>query len=290
MSATLGRIPVVLGVWTAAAALLWWGRFPGPWRRALALLTSAAGLVFLILALNTQGLRESATTAVFLVGRPYVTEQVSASASLPYYVATALCLLLGTLGLAVNDDAARGLRDRWLAIAIALSLAVTATRFWLEKVAAPQSWSYAVGVTWLAPVVGAFFALNLRREGKGLAGLTAALLLYGFAIRAAVAALMVVASTLRLGSHYDVSALVDVRNPLTGRVYHFAPGSFSQVWSVGVVPQLAVWPIYTLLAGLLGAAVALGAAWAAGASRSMDGTQGSARDAPGAPGPVRDGV
>jgi hypothetical protein len=209
---------------------------------------------------------------------------------LPYYVATALCLLLGTLGLAVNDDAARGLRDRWLATAIALSLAVTATRFWLEKVAAPQSWSYAVGVTWLAPVVGAFFAFNLRREGKGLAGLAAALLLYGFAVRAAVAALMVVASTLRLGSHYDVSALVRVQNPLNGRLYEFVPGSFSQVWNVAVIPQLAFWPIYTLLAGLLGAAVAVGAASAAGASRSMGRLRSGARDATGARGPLRDGV
>ena len=106
---------------------------------------------------------------------------------------------------------------------------------------------------------------------KGLTGLAAVLLLYGLAVRSAVAALMVVASTQRLGSHYDVSALVAVRNPFTGHIYHFVPGSFSQVWSIGVIPQLAVWPIYTVLAGLLGAALALGAVWAAGASRSTAG-------------------
>src|SRR5436190_968198 len=83
-----------------------------------------------------------------------------------------------------------------------------ATRFWLEKVAAPPAWCYAVGVTWLAPVVGAFFAFNLRRERKGKAALLTVLLLYALAVRGAVAALMVAASTLRLGSHYDVSALV----------------------------------------------------------------------------------
>jgi hypothetical protein len=267
----LGRIGTVLGVWVAGAALLWWARLPGPWRRALALATSGAGLVFLILALNTQGLRESASTAVFLMGRPYVTEQVSASASLPYYVATALCLLLGTAGLALSEDAARVVRERWLATAIVLSLAVTATRFWLEKVAAPPAWCYAVGITWLAPVVGAFFALNLRREGKARAALAEALLLYGIAVRAAVAALMVAASMLRLGSHYDVSALAWVQNPFTGRVYHFVPGSFSQVWSVGVIPQLAVWPVYTVLAGMLAAALAFDVAWATVASRAMAG-------------------
>jgi hypothetical protein len=274
MPAILARVAMVLGVWAAGAALLWWGRMPGTWRRALALFTSAAGLVFLILALNTQGLRESATTAVFLVGRPYVTEQVSASASLPYYVATALCLLLGTAGLAVSDNAARRFRDRWLATAVVLSLAVTATRFWLEKVAAPPAWSYAVGITWLAPLVGAFFAFSLRREGKGVAALVAALLVYGVAVRTAVAALMVMASTLRLGSHYDVSALVAVRNPFTGRLYEFVPGSFSQVWNVGVIPQMAVWPVYTLVAGLLGAGLALGAVRAASAYRGVAGLRG----------------
>ena len=132
----LGRAGVALATCTAGTVLLCWPRLSGPWRRTLALCTSAAGLVFLILALNTQGLRESASTAVFLVGRPYVTEHVSASASLPYYVATALCLLLGTAGLALSEDVVRVLRDRWLATAIVLSLAVTATRFWLEKVGA----------------------------------------------------------------------------------------------------------------------------------------------------------
>ena len=268
----LGRAGVALAAWAAGAMLLWWPRLSGPWRRTLALCTSGAGLVFLMLALNTQGLRESASTAVFLVGRPYVTEHVSASASLPYYVATALCLLLGTAGLALSEDVVRVLRDRWLATAIALSLAVTATRFWLEKVAAPPALCWAVGVTWLVPVVGAVFAFNLRREGKnGLAALALALLFYGFAVRAAVAALMVAASTQRLGSHYDVSALVRVRNPLTGSVYSFVPGSFNQVWTVGVIPQLAVWPVYTVLAGLLGAAVAIGLAWVTGTSPRVAG-------------------
>ena len=268
---TLGRIGIVLAVWSFGAALLCWPRLSGPWRRALALATSGAGLVFLMLALNTQGLRESASTAVFLVGRPYVTEEVSASASLPYYVATALCLLLGTVGLALSENAVRILRERWLASAIVLSLAVTGTRFWLEKVAAPPAWCHAVGITWLAPVVGAVFAFNLRREGRPRAALAGALLLYGVSVRAAVAALMVAASMLGLGSHYDVSALVSVQNPFTGRIYHFVPGSFSQVWSVGVVPQLAIWPLFTVAAGLLGATVALGVGWTAGLSRSMAG-------------------
>jgi len=267
----LGRVFAVLAVWAAAAMLLAWPRLSGPWRRTLALATSGAGLVFLIVALNTQGLRESASTAVFLMGRPYVTGQVSASASLPYYVLTALCLLLGTAGLALSEAAVRALRERWLAAAIGLSLAITATRFWLEKVAAPPLWCFAAGVTLLPPVVGVFFAFNLRREGKPRTALVSALLLYGFAVRAAVAALMVTASMLRLGSHYDVSAMAAVQNPFTGHLYRFVPGSFGQVWTIGVIPQLAVWPVFTVLAGVLGAGLVLGLAGTAGLSRSMAG-------------------
>ena len=82
---------------------------------------------------------------------------------------------------------------------------------------------------------------------------------------------MVAASMLRLGSHYDVSALASVQNPFTGRIYHFVPGSFSQVWNVGVIPQLAVWPVFTVVAGVLGAALALDVGWTAGMSRSLAG-------------------
>jgi hypothetical protein len=125
----------------------------------------------------------------------------------------------------------------------------------------------------LAPVVGAFFLFNLRRERKGLAALAAALLLYGLAVRAAVAGLMVAASTLRLGSHYDVSALVRVQNPLNGHFYQFEPGSLSQVLTVAVIPQLAFWPLYTVAAGLLGAGLALAVAWAAGPRGSVAGSR-----------------
>lgn len=252
----LTRASTLLVIWTVASVLLWWAQLTPPWRRKLAILASALGVLFLILAVNTEGLRESPTVAVFLLGTPYVTETASASASLPYYVATAACLLLGFAGLAVGDELAQSLQRRWMLTAVAVSLLVTATRLSLEKVAAPSSWTQAVGVTWMAPVVGAFFAWSLRAEGKGFFSLLKALALYALVVRGAIAALMVVASTLRLGSHYDVSALVLVQNPVTDRVYSFEPGSLSQIVHVAVLPQLVAWPVYTILAGLLGAGIA----------------------------------
>lgn len=252
----LARVFIVLSVWAAASVLLFWDRLPSLARRTLSLLASVAGLVFLILALNTRGLRESPTTARFLVGEPYVTELASASASLPYYVATAACLLLGTAGLGLGDESLRRLASHRLAAAILLSFLVTALRFALEKAAAPAAWTWAVGVTWLAVPVGAALAVSLRAEGKALGGsLMLRLLAYALVVRAGIACLYLAATTLGLGSHYDLSAVTSVS--LSARTYRFPPGSLAQLLSLAVVPQIFFWPIYTVLAGLLGALVAV---------------------------------
>ncbi|HVD77740.1 MAG TPA: hypothetical protein VNH43_09025 [Vicinamibacteria bacterium] len=253
----LERVVIFAEVSAVAAALLWWGRLPGPWRRALAVLTSGLGVLFLVGALRAEGHRESATMAVVVLGPAYVTEQASASASLPYYVMTGVCLLLGTAGLAVSDATARRLGSRWMATAIVLSLLVTATRFALDKAAAPPSWTRPIGVTWLPPIVGAFFVLNAKKEGRGLRNVAWLLLAYGFAVRGAVALLSVLATTLRLGSHYDVSNLVYIKNPMTTQWHEFAAGSFEQLFFLTLLPQLVFWPIYTVAAGMIGAVLAL---------------------------------
>ena len=234
----LDRIVTLAGVSAAAAAVLWWGRLPGPWRRGLALLTSALGVLFLLWALRAEGHREASTTAVVILGPAYVTEQASASASLRYYVMTGVCLLLGTAGLAVSDRAAGRLGRRWMA-------------------AAPASWTRPMGVTWLAPIVGAFFAVSARKEGRGLGAVAGALLVYGLVVRGLVALLSVLATAGHLGSHYDVSALVYVKNPLSARWYEFASGSFAQLFYLTLLPQLVFWPIYTVVVGMIGAGVAL---------------------------------
>jgi hypothetical protein len=259
MSPAVERLLTLVVVSAVAAAMLWWGRMPGMWRRGLAVLTSGLGVLFLVSALQAEGHREAATTAVVILGPVYVTEQATASASLRYYVMTAICLLLGTAGLAVGDDTARRLASRWLATAIVLSLLVTAARFALEKAAAPSSWTRPVGVTWLAPIVGAYFALNAKREGRGLRTVAGSLLVYGLAVRGAVALLATIVTILRLGSHYDVSNLVYIRNPMTGSWHQFVSGSFEQIFFLSLLPQLVFWPLFTVAAGLLGALVALAA-------------------------------
>lgn len=243
--------------------VLTWGRISVHWRRWLALAISAAGFGFLILALNTGGLREASSTGGFLLGSRYVTGTVSASASLPYYVMTGLCLLLGTAALALPEAWARGWSRRWLTVAIALSLAVSLLRLILEIAAAPATWTWAAGITGLAPLIGAFFAISIRAERGSWGRLVGSLLVYGVTVRAWVALLYVSATRWHLGSHYDLStADVAVQNPLTGVVYQFQAGSFAQLLNLAIIPQLVFWPLYTLCAGLFGAGLAAIAMWA----------------------------
>jgi hypothetical protein len=249
------QVVALSSAWAVAAVLLAWPHLPGAWRRRLALSSSGGAVLSLILAMSTEGFRESPTVAVFLMGRPYVLENTAASAGLPYYVVTGSLLLLGFAGMALGDEAANRLRRRPVSIAIALSLLVTAVRFLLDKAAAPASWTHAVGITGIAPIVGAYLALCFRAEKKSFRALLGALVAYALAARGAVAALMVVATHWRLGSHYDVSSLTLVVNPMNGRTYSFVSGSFEQVLNVALLPQLLVWPIYTVLAGLVGVAV-----------------------------------
>lgn len=260
MSPAVAWILTAVVVWTAAALALTWGRLSGRRRRAVALLTSGAGIAMLMVASSAHGQRETLTTGQFLLGGAYVTGHASASASLRYYVATAVCLLLGTAGLAVPDETAGRLRRHWVATAVALSLVITALRFALEKVAAPMSWTHPIGITWLAPVVGAVFLRHVRDEGKGFRALLGSLLAYALASRGAVALLMVVASAWRLGSHYDLSAVTRVW--FGGEPHTFVAGSLGQVLFLGVIPQLTFWVAYTVVTGLIGAGLAAAIMWA----------------------------
>jgi hypothetical protein len=254
------RVLVAVAVWAVALLLLSWSRLAGPRRRMVALLCSGVGLAMLVPALSTEGQRQAPTTMRFLLGEGFVSGYASASANLPYYVATGVCLLLGTLGLAMPDESARRLDRHWLAAAVALGLGVTTIRFILERVAAPAAWTYPVGITWLGPPVGAFFVWRLREEGRGLRALLPVLLLFAIPVRAAVAGLMAVATLWRLGTHYDLSRIVTVRMPFTGEPAGFLPGSWEQVLMLAVAPQLTFWVGFTVVTGLVGAAIFRGVA------------------------------
>jgi hypothetical protein len=256
----LGRILALVGTWGAALVVLFWGSLPFRWRRVFALFTSACGVAFLILGLRTEGLRESPTVGSILMGAPYVAERVSASASLPYYVVTGVLLALGFIGLAAGEGFVGELSRRHFLNAVVLSWAVTGLRVVLEKAAAPEPWARLIGITWLAHVVGAYFALCLKAEGRGFKDLVLHLAGYAFAVRGAVALIMIVASGLQLGTHYDVSGQGDIY--FLGRLFHLEAGAWRSILAIAGFSQLVFWPIYTVLSGLVGAAIGLFLAWA----------------------------
>jgi hypothetical protein len=249
VSPALG-IPTLIGVVSLSAILLFWARLPGSWRRGLAIGLSALGLLFLIAAMGTEGLSESWTVRRVVPGVEVESELTAASASLHYYVLTAACLLLGTTFLAVSDHSAHRMRHHPLATAVLLSGFITGLRFALEKVAAPRHWTYAVGITWLVPLLGVYFLACRPRELRRLGRLARDLVTYALAARGLVAALMIVATATRLGSHYDVSSVHKVKMS-ADVVLELAPASARQILALVLVPQLVVWPVLTLVLGLL---------------------------------------
>ncbi len=247
--------------WAAMALVLSWGQLPVQLRRSLALGVSGLGVVFLVVGLNIEGQRDAPTTGAFLLGASYVTGHASAAANLPYYVMTGVCLLVGTAGLALPEGLAARLADRWLGTAVVLSILVTLVRLALEQAAAPASWVRIAGITGLGPIVGAYFFLVVRDQGGSLRSFFLALLAYAFLLRGWIALLYVVATTWQLGSHFDLSAVVQVTGPFGGSVQQFESGSWRQMLNLAIVPQLTFWPLFTVATGVVGAGLASGVRW-----------------------------
>ena len=206
------------------------------------LATSLAGLGFLVAALRSEGLRETALTSLVLVGPATSTAHATAGASLYYYVLTGFCLLLGFAGLIASDRLARWLRPRVLLTSATVAWLATVVRALLEKSAAPTLLVEAVGVTWLAPVAGAYMAIALEPRRSGPGALLPDLLRYAYLVRVPVAAVGIVATRLAAGTHYDVSPLTEVAVAFSERGFSFAPGSWPQLFWLTLLPQLVIWP------------------------------------------------
>jgi hypothetical protein len=241
---------------TLAVPMHWWPQLAAPHRRRLSIATSLAGLGFLVAALRSEGQRDTALRSLVLVGPATATAHASATASLYYYVLTGVCLLLGFTGLIASDSLARWLRPRPLLSAAAVAWLVTLVRALLEKSAAPSVLVDAVGVTWLAPFAGAYLALALEPRRGGAAALWPELLRYAYLVRVVVAAVGVTATRLGAGTHYDVSPLTEVAVAFSDRTWVFEAGSWTQLLWLTLLPQLLIWPVFTVLVGMAGAALA----------------------------------
>ncbi len=245
-------LPTIVAIWGVTGLLLGWAYLSDRWRRLVSLGTSLLGLVFLIAAINTEGLHE-APTVTEVLGQPYLLPVTTASASLPFYLMTAACLMLGLTGLALGERAVETLRQRCVWSAIGLAAALALLRFGLERAATPLPLVRLVGVNWLAPVVGVLLFLNLEHGARGqLRTFVRGLAGYTLGSRAAVLALYVVCTTQGLGTHYDVSPLPHLHLALLDHTLYFERGSLEQFATVVLMPQ-TLWALYTLVAGSLAA-------------------------------------
>lgn len=242
--------------WALGGLMHFWPRLPPLWRWTASVATSAAGVIFLVAGIAAEGLREGETRALVVLGPSVLTGTSSASASLHYYVLTAVCLLLGFAGLVLGDPISKWLKRYWVLSAVAVAWLVTAIRFLLERSAAPTILTEGVGITWMAPVAGILFAVCLRSEGRPLRDALEPLLVYAYGVRGFVALVGVVATRLHLGTHYDVSPVTSFTLGLTGTEYTFVSGSWAQIAWLTLLPQLVVLPVLTAVSGLIGCLLA----------------------------------
>jgi len=130
------------------------------------------------------------------------------------------------------------------------ALCVTLVRFTLEKFSAPESFTEAVGIGWLTFPFAVYFAWKALRWRELFVNLA----LFILAARVPVLVLMVFASYLHWGTHYDISSLTRL-DTQWGRL-NYQPNSFRQHLHIIYLAQLVIMPVYNLAIGMItGAAV-----------------------------------
>ena len=130
------------------------------------------------------------------------------------------------------------------------ALCVTLLRFTLEKFSAPESLAEAVGIGWLTFPFAVYFAWKALRWRELFVNLA----LFILAARVPVVLLMVFASYLHWGTHYDISGLTHL-DTQWGRL-NYQPNSLRQHLHIIYLAQLVIMPLYNLAIGMItGAAV-----------------------------------
>jgi hypothetical protein len=134
----------------------------------------------------------------------------------------------------------------WM-IPAAIALGITLLRFTLEMFVS-QKLVDAVGIGWLTLPFAIYFAWRARRWAELFTNLT----LYVLAARVPVAILMILASYLHWGSHYDISSLTHL-DTQWGRL-NYEPNSFRQHLHLIYLAQLVIMPIYGIITGMIAGA------------------------------------
>jgi len=128
-----------------------------------------------------------------------------------------------------------------------------AARLALEKTAAPEALTWAVGVAIPTLLILPFFGGWCGSRGLGFRRFALALLDLALLQRALVAVWSYVATTGQLGTHLDMSSIEKITMPMFGAHDFSGPGDHATAqwfWTV-VLPQLTLWIAFTVVAGLV---------------------------------------
>jgi hypothetical protein len=86
----------------------------------------------------------------------------------------------------------------------AISLAVTAARFFAERANLPDGLTFWIGITWVAVLTGLYYGLKLAGAARPYALLALTMLFLGWLSRIPAVALWWITKAYGLGTHYDV--------------------------------------------------------------------------------------
>ncbi len=239
--------------WALGALMHWWPRLPARWRRLASIASSAAGLAFLVAGTAAEGLRETATTSMVVLGPAYLTGTASASAQ--------PALLRADRGVPAprlrrphrrRAALARWLREHWLLSAVAVAWLVTVIRFLLERSASPPGPDRGGGSHLDGPGSGGLVRhLPPRQRPRDPAPCSAPLVAYAYLVRGFVALVAVRGHPLPARHPLRrLAARPGQRGAERLRLHASQRGSASQIFWLTLVPQLVVWPLFTVAAGL----------------------------------------
>jgi hypothetical protein len=132
--------------------------------------------------------------------------------------------------------------------AVKLTVVLILLRAYCEKLGVPQSLAMFIGIIWLILPLAVYFG-NEAAKTASQATFWRWLVGYTFTIRIFVLVIMVLATHFHWGTHFDNSSVTSYR--LGGTIYHVESNSWEQYGNLIIFPQLVLWPLVTLAAGVV---------------------------------------
>ncbi len=244
------RVLPALAFWTLVAfAVFRWSRIPKAARRGIAWTLLAVGMTCLLAAPFLHG--GYSVDISLLIGGPYPYKVETIERSFAGLAAGLGVLLLVLGALAGSSELLPALGS--LGTAWALTAGVLLLRVFIEKLGVQPAVANFVGIIWLAAPVGIVFGLEAAAADTGRQ-LWGRLVAYAYGVRVAVLLLMLLVTHFGLGTHFDNSGVTSFK--VFGKTYRVESRSWEQYRNLIVLPQLVLWPIVTIVVGVLSGGIA----------------------------------